>query len=225
MNDKAGHEVVYELRCAIVTCRIIFGCNYFEIEQKIGVVRGTAQTLMKRAIKRAGCEDFYEVLTFVGVMERSGRVPRVADGTNLSAKIRTAILQNSDVRPQQVVLNKENINVPGMPRNKRPARSIIERVQHQHEHVVNGETVEEIVRVVQPTKPLLINKNETHRKRLCKWASNRIDDGDIFIYSDEAWHGIGDWPSGKKRKISIVKGADPHEFAAPEPPVQFTIMQ
>ena len=115
MNDKAGHDVAYELRCAIVTCRIIFGCTYFEIEQKIGVVRGTAQTLMKRAIKRAGCEDFHEILGCVGVMERSGRVPRVADGTDLSAKIRTAILQNPDVRPQQAVLDKENITIPGMP--------------------------------------------------------------------------------------------------------------
>ena len=59
MNDKAGHEVAYELRCAIVTCRIIFDCIYFKIEQKIEVVRVTAQTLMKRVIKRAGCEDFH----------------------------------------------------------------------------------------------------------------------------------------------------------------------
>ena len=97
MNAKAGHEVFYELRCAIVTCRIIFGCTYFEIEQKIGVVRGRAQTLMKRAIKRAGCEDFHEALACVGILERSGRLPRVADGTDLSAKIRTAILQNPRV--------------------------------------------------------------------------------------------------------------------------------
>ena len=225
MNDKAGHEVAYELRCAIVTCRNIFGCTYFEIEQKIGVVRGTAQTLMKRALKRAGCEDFHEVLAYVGVMERSGRVSRVADGTDLSAKIRTAILQNLDVRSQQAVLNKENITVRGMPRNKGPARSIIERVQYQHEHIVDGEIVGEIVRVVQSIKPLRINKNENHRKRLCKWASDRIDDGDIFIYSDEAWHEIGGWPSEKKSKISIVKGADPHELAALEPPVQFIIMR
>ena len=48
MNDKAGHEVTYKLRYAIVTCRIIFGCTYFEIEQKIRVVSVTVRPIVVR---------------------------------------------------------------------------------------------------------------------------------------------------------------------------------
>ena len=62
-------------------------------------VRGTAQTLMKRVIKQARYKDSHKVLAYISVMERSGRVSRVADNTDLSTMIRMAILQNPDDRP------------------------------------------------------------------------------------------------------------------------------
>ena len=43
---------------------------------------------MRRAVGRAGSEDFYEVLAFFG------RDTRVVDGTQFSASIRVAISDN-----------------------------------------------------------------------------------------------------------------------------------
>ena len=39
MRVHHGRKIAYELRCAIVTCRLIYGATYEEIERKTG--RGT----------------------------------------------------------------------------------------------------------------------------------------------------------------------------------------
>ena len=94
MRGHHGCEIAYELRCAIVACRILYGllygANYEETERKTGVRHDTARKIATRAIKRAGCEDINEVLACVGDLDRSGRVPRVADGTELSRDIQNA---------------------------------------------------------------------------------------------------------------------------------------
>ena len=137
MRGHHGREIAYELRCAIVTCRILYGATYEEIERKTGVRHDTARKIATRAIKRAGCEDINEVLACVGDLDRSGRVPRVADGTKLSRDIQNAILNNPKLKPHEAVIDKENITIPRIPEGKRPARSIIENVQHQHSHEVD----------------------------------------------------------------------------------------
>lgn len=37
---------------------------------------------------------------------------------------------NLDLKPQIAVIDQENINIPGISKYKRPARLIIEQVQH-----------------------------------------------------------------------------------------------
>lgn len=68
-------EIALALRHAIFTCRILFSCTFDEIERKTGVQSCTASKIMLRAIERAGCEDFHDVLAYVGDMERFGRTP------------------------------------------------------------------------------------------------------------------------------------------------------
>ncbi|MCJ1423238.1 hypothetical protein MMC29_001120 [Sticta canariensis] len=68
-----GPEVPLPLRHAIATCRLLFNCTYDEIERKTGVPASTAGAIMRRAIHRAGCEDFREVLVCIDNMERPGR--------------------------------------------------------------------------------------------------------------------------------------------------------
>lgn len=68
-----GPEVPLPLRHAIATCRLLFNCTYDEIERKTGVPASTAGAIMRRAIRRAGCEDFREVLICIDSMKRPGR--------------------------------------------------------------------------------------------------------------------------------------------------------
>ena len=87
MRGHHGREIAYELRCATITCRILYGATYDEIERKTRNRTDTARKIATRAIERAGCEDI-QVLACVGDLDRSGRIPRVADRTELSKKIR-----------------------------------------------------------------------------------------------------------------------------------------
>lgn len=84
MRGHHGREIAYEPRCAIVTCRILYGATYDEIKRKTGVGH---QKIVTRAIERAGCEDIHEVLAYVGDLDRSGRIPRVADDIELSQNV------------------------------------------------------------------------------------------------------------------------------------------
>ena len=105
MRGHHGHKVAYELRCAIVICRILYGATYDEIERKTGVGRNTARKIATRAIERAGCEDIHELLASVGDLDRSGRMPRVADAIEFSQNIRNAILNNLKLRPHEAVID------------------------------------------------------------------------------------------------------------------------
>lgn len=67
-----------------MTCRILYGATYDEIERKTEVGHDTVRKIVSRAIERAGCEDIHEVLACVGDLDRSGRISRVVDGTELS---------------------------------------------------------------------------------------------------------------------------------------------
>lgn len=216
-----GAETPLPLRHAIVTCRILFGCTFDEIERKTGVQSRTASKIMLRAIERAGCEDFHEVLACVGDMERSGRITRVVDGSELSATIRTAMMVHNNLQPTVAVLDQENIDIPG---KKRPHRSLIQRLQHQHESEFEGRKIGDLVRVVQPTKPRLSGVDEKDRKEFCDWAMVKLDEGAIFICSDESWHEIGG-PVRQKPRITKPKAEDPHQWAKAQSKVQFSVMQ
>ena len=108
-----GREISLELRVAVATCRILYREKYAEIERTTGVNAGTAAEIMRRAIGRAGNEEFYELLTCLGDLNRPGRETRVVDGTQLSATIRNAISDNPTLKPRETVLDKENIDIPG----------------------------------------------------------------------------------------------------------------
>ncbi len=72
MKSSGDKEVAYELRCAVVTCRIIFKYTFEKIEKKTGMKKDTARNF---TIERASYEDFNEVLACVGDLDRLGRIP------------------------------------------------------------------------------------------------------------------------------------------------------
>ena len=90
-------EIALSLHHAVATCRILFGCTFDEIERKTGVKANSAVKLMKRAIKRAGCNDFYGVLACITTINRPRQPTRVVDGLELSKNIRKAMLVHNDL--------------------------------------------------------------------------------------------------------------------------------
>lgn len=77
----------------------------------------------------------------------------------------TAILNNPKLKSQEAVIDKENITIPGILEETRPAQSIIENVQHQHSYEVDGQEIRDIVRISEAVKPRLTEANKAKRKQ------------------------------------------------------------
>lgn len=125
-----------------MTCRILYEATYDEIKQKTGVGHWKIVT---RAIKQAECEDIYEVLAYVGDLDRSGWIPWVADDTELSQDIWNAILNNLKLKFPKAMIDKENITIPRILEGKKPVESIIKNVQYQHSHKVDSQKIGNII--------------------------------------------------------------------------------
>ena len=105
-------EIALPLRHPVATCRILFSCTFDEIERKTGAKANSAGKLMKRAIERAGYDDFHKVLACMSTIDRPGRSTRVINSTELLANIRKAMLVHNDLQPHVAVLDQENIDIP-----------------------------------------------------------------------------------------------------------------
>ncbi|MCJ1345879.1 hypothetical protein MMC31_004088 [Peltigera leucophlebia] len=114
---------------------------------------------------------------------------------------------HNGLKPEVALLDQENIEVPG---KERPHRSLIQRIEHEHESEFQGKKIGDLVRVVQPTKPLLNHIDEKKRKEFCDWAIKKLDEGAIFVSSDESYHEIGG-PFRQKPRITVPKGEDAHQ--------------
>ena len=68
MNHYSNHEIVYEIRCVVITCEILFAFHYVEIEKELEVKKKTIQSLMKRAVNKVECTDIFEILVCVRIM-------------------------------------------------------------------------------------------------------------------------------------------------------------
>ena len=177
-NQRHGN-ISLQVRCAIVTCRLLFQYTFEEIEQKTGVQIDTAAKIMRRAIFQAGNKDFNDVLAYVGDIKRYRRPQRVEEGSQISADIRNAMLKHYTLKPVEAVKKENLFQKVGQ---KRPARSTLERVQHDHIHKdPNSSFIDEIVRVTVPEKPHLATGDKPKRKEWYNWAVKEIENGAIFI--------------------------------------------
>ena len=98
-------EIALPLRHMVATCRILFGCTFNEIERKTGIKANSAGKLIKRAIERARCDDFHEMLAYMSTIDRPGQPTRVINGTELSGNIHKAMLVHNDLQPHIAVLD------------------------------------------------------------------------------------------------------------------------
>ena len=83
-----GTEVSLQLRVAIATCRLLYHESFEAIERKTGVKICTASAIMRRAIDRAGNEDFNDVMACLGNNDRPGAPARIVDQLDLSKAVR-----------------------------------------------------------------------------------------------------------------------------------------
>ena len=129
--------------------------------------RNTAQAFVNRAVNRAECTDMFEILVCVRFMNRSDTSQRVENDSKISVNMHKAILRYFDIKSHKTIVDQENISISKMSSNKRLTRSMIERMTHIHEHVQNDRKIEEISRMLQSNKSLLIHVNENKRLTIC----------------------------------------------------------
>ena len=227
-----GKEVDLPLRHAIVTCKLLYHSSWAEIEQKTGVEAHTAAKITHRAIERAGNEDFHDVLACVGNAKGRGSIARIPDGSELSSNVRNAFLKHPHISPTKAVFDKENISIPEARKRRkcmpltdtqRPPRALLERVQHQHTHVANGVVIGEIVRKREAKKPRLNKTHEQQRKEFNDWILAKLNEGAIFVCSDEKYHEIGG--ASRPKNVTVSKGTPAEVVPVPKAKAQFTIMQ
>ena len=65
-------EIALPLHHAVATSRILFGCTFDKIKHKTGIKVNNAGKLLKRAIERAGCNNFHKVLVCISTIDRPG---------------------------------------------------------------------------------------------------------------------------------------------------------
>ena len=167
MNHQTDHEIVYEIRCVVITCRILFKCTYFEIEQKLDVKRNTAQAFVNRAVNKTECTDILEILVCVRFINRSNASQRIENDFKTSADMRKAILRYSDKKPYETMINQENISISEMFSDKRLTRSMIKRITHIQEHVQDDRKIDKITKVIQSNKFFFTHVNENKRLTIC----------------------------------------------------------
>lgn len=144
MRGYHSCKIAYRLSCAIMTCHILYRATSNKIEQKTEVRHDIVRKIVIRIIERAGCKDIYEVFACVEDLNRSGRISRIADCTELSQNIQNAIQNNPKLKPHEAVINNKNITIPEISEVKKPARSIIKNVQFQHSHHIDGQEIEKL---------------------------------------------------------------------------------
>ena len=212
-----GREISYELRCCIVCLHIVLPPRntFNRIGALLDLAPGTCQRIWQRARTRAGCDDFKEVLACVGSLDRSGRPPRVQDGTEESAALRALILRLDEYQLKEVAqIWKEQTG-------QALARSVVERVAHEHRDSTHNY---DIVRGVRPLIPTLTIMHFDDRDIFCQWAIIRVQHGAIFIFTDESSIEVGG-PPRSKPKISRPKGQiDTFKRALPVQKVRFKMM-
>ena len=213
-----GPEISYELRCCIIALRFFLPDqqnSFKRIADLLGLQKRAVALVFARARQRSGSNDLREILACVGTLERSGRPPRVLDGTPESAGLRALILRLDEYDLSEVAHYWRQLT--GM----QLSRSLVERVAHEHRDPQHDY---DIVRGTRPLIPALSVFNMDQRNVFAQWIIQKIKEGAIFIFTDESAIEIGG-PPRKKPRISRPKGqVDRFKRALPTKKINFKIM-
>ena len=101
MNHQLNHEIVYKIRCVVITCRILFECTYLQIKEKLEIKQRTTQTLVQRAVNKV------EILICILFMNRSNTSQRLKNDFKISANMRKAILKYFDMKSHETMIDQK----------------------------------------------------------------------------------------------------------------------
>lgn len=87
MKQHHGCEVSYQLKYAIVTCRIFYRAIYNNIERKPGITQEQLKKIATWAVERTRCEDVPKVLVCVRNLDKFCQIPCVIDGTEVLLEV------------------------------------------------------------------------------------------------------------------------------------------
>ncbi|KAF2190485.1 hypothetical protein K469DRAFT_386000 [Zopfia rhizophila CBS 207.26] len=216
-------DVSQQEQASIITLRKISGRKFGEIADDLGVPESTASTVYYRARNRAGGDDIHAMLASIPPQsDRPGKKPKVENGSELSSRMRKAIIDKGDqkivaaVRPvlQEVGINKLN-------------RRQVENVAKEHR---DPEHDYAIIRKVRPKKSKLDEEDKKQRVDYSQWL---IDEYNlrfpklIFVCYDETSKPFrGTNNRGGKQKISAPRGrnVDLNNFAVHVDSPRFSLM-
>ena len=172
------NEISSSLRAAIITLKTFTDLTYEEIERKIGVAPAAAKSIYLRAVAHAENYNFHNVLKNIEPRYRSGRLEVVQKGSEEFLRLRFLLLANPYDTFAKVIRDE---NIPY-------ARSTIEKIAKQHS---SPEIPRPIVRKNICIKPYLDNATVGSRLKFCHWALSELNDGAIFIFSNETYINFG----------------------------------
>ena len=124
-------EIIYAFRCVIITCHCFYDSSFEEIETKTKMKKLIAKNIYKKTRFRIENDDFNDLFQNCENVKRIERFTRVKNDNVTSTKIKKIMLKHSNMQSYIVVMNQKNVDIFD---KKRFSRSLIERIQHEHQH-------------------------------------------------------------------------------------------
>ncbi|KAF2189141.1 hypothetical protein K469DRAFT_701714, partial [Zopfia rhizophila CBS 207.26] len=182
-------DVSQQEQAFIITLRKISGRKFGEIADDLGVPELTASTVYYRARNRASGDDIHAMLASIPPQSnRPGKKPKVENGSELSSRMRKAIIDKGDQKMVAAVRPVENVAK--------------EHRDPEHDYA--------IIRKVRPKKSKLDEEDKKQQVNYSQWL---IDEYNlrfpklIFVCYDETSKPFGGTNNrGGKQKISAPRG-------------------
>ena len=125
-------EIIYALRCVIITDHCLYGSNFEKIETKTKVKKLIAKNIYKRVRFRAENDNFNDLFQNCENVKRTERSTRVKNDSVTSTEIKKIMLKHSNMQSYIAVMNQKNVDILD---KKKFSRFLIERIQHEHQHL------------------------------------------------------------------------------------------
>src|SRR5205814_1027442 len=198
------------LRAAVIVMHSLYNERFQDIEVKLGVKSSTASQIYRHAQETAGSTELHALLEALEPTRNPGRPPLAPDGSDLSYQIRTICYEDCYSTWDRAVHNA----------GIKMARSTIEIIakrNHDREHP------NPLVRSFSVLKPKLDADLRDLRLEFSRWALHQLDQGALFIFSDETYINLGGHPH-KKRRFTRMKGETSETSAIYDESTKFSLM-
>ena len=125
-------EIIYAFRCVIITDHCLYDSNFEEIEAKTKMKKLIAKNIYKKIRFRAENDDFNDLFQNCEDVKRIKRLTRVKNDNVTSTEIKKIMLKHFNMQLYIAVMNQKNVDIFD---KKKFSRFLIERIQHEHQHL------------------------------------------------------------------------------------------